>query len=195
MWLLKAMRLLCVSCSVVSHSATAWTVVCQAPLSTEFSRREFWGVVAIPFPRGSSLPRDQSQVSCTAGRFFAVAISSLHAFSPMVSISSIQILLYLQSPDAHLKNTLFHRYIPTLTRSEIFPQLLPLVLLYRGHDLSISTWDPSEIFFDCMKDYLLLLKQWVVAYSLFLLADTFENGNYFLANFTAAQVRLFYWIL
>ena len=25
----------------------------------------------------------------------------------------------------------------------------------------------------------------------FLLADTYENGNYFLANFIAAQVRLF----
>ena len=75
----------------------------------------------------------------------------------MVSIN--QILLYLQSPDAHLKNTLFHKYIPTLTWGEIFPQLLSLVLLYRGHDLWISTCDPNEIFSDCMKDYLLLLKQ------------------------------------
>ena len=74
----------------------------------------------------------------------------------MVSIN--QILLYLQSPDAHLKNTLFHKYIPTLTWGEIFPQLLSLVLLYRGHDLWISTCDPNEIFSDCMKDYLLLLK-------------------------------------
>ena len=26
--------------------------------------------VAFPFPRGSSQPRDRTQVSCTAGRFF-----------------------------------------------------------------------------------------------------------------------------
>ena len=28
------------------------------------------GVVAVPFSRGSSQPRDPTQVSCTAGRFF-----------------------------------------------------------------------------------------------------------------------------
>ena len=42
----------------------------QAPLSMEFSRQEF--LVAIPFSRGSSRPRDQTQVSHTAGRFFTV---------------------------------------------------------------------------------------------------------------------------
>ena len=30
--------------------------------------------VAIPFPRGSSWPRDQSQVSCIAGRFFSTEL-------------------------------------------------------------------------------------------------------------------------
>ena len=30
------------SCSVVSNSATPWTVVPQAPLSIEFSRQEYW---------------------------------------------------------------------------------------------------------------------------------------------------------
>ena len=28
--------------------------------------------VAIPFSKGSSRPRDQNQVSCTAGRFFII---------------------------------------------------------------------------------------------------------------------------
>ena len=28
--------------SVVSDSATPWTTVCQAPLSMEFSRQEYW---------------------------------------------------------------------------------------------------------------------------------------------------------
>ena len=48
---------------------TPWTVACQAPLSLEFSRQEYWS--GLPF-RGSSWPRDQSQVSCIAGRFFTV---------------------------------------------------------------------------------------------------------------------------
>ena len=37
--------------------------------STEFSRPEYWSG-AFPFSRGSSQPRDWTQVSCIAGRFF-----------------------------------------------------------------------------------------------------------------------------
>ena len=51
--------------------ATPWTVASQAPLSMEFSRQEWileW--IAIFFSRGSSRPRDQTQVSYIAGRFF-----------------------------------------------------------------------------------------------------------------------------
>ena len=32
----------CVSCSTVSVSVTPWAVTCQAPLSMEFSRQEYW---------------------------------------------------------------------------------------------------------------------------------------------------------
>ena len=42
----------------------------QAPLSTEFSRQEYWSGLSIPFSRGSFWPRDRTQVSCIAGRFF-----------------------------------------------------------------------------------------------------------------------------
>ena len=35
---------------------------CQAPLSIEFSRQEYWSG-SVPFSRGSSQPRDQTQVS------------------------------------------------------------------------------------------------------------------------------------
>ena len=34
--------------SVVSDSATPWTAACQAPLSIEFSRQEYWS--GLPFP-------------------------------------------------------------------------------------------------------------------------------------------------
>ena len=43
---------------------------CQAPLSIEYSRQEYQ--IAIPFSRGSSRPRDQTLVSCIAGRFFTI---------------------------------------------------------------------------------------------------------------------------
>ena len=34
--------------SVVSNSVTPWTVACQAPLSMEFSRQEYWSTLPCP---------------------------------------------------------------------------------------------------------------------------------------------------
>ena len=50
--------------------ATPWTLACQAPLSMVFSRARILEWVAISFSRGSSRPRNQTRVSCPAGRFF-----------------------------------------------------------------------------------------------------------------------------
>ena len=44
----------------------------QAPLSMEFSRQEYWSGLPFSFSRGSSWLRDQTQISCTAGRRFTV---------------------------------------------------------------------------------------------------------------------------
>ena len=38
----------------MSDSVTPWTVAHQAPLSTEFSRQEYWSV--LPFPSPGHLP-------------------------------------------------------------------------------------------------------------------------------------------
>ena len=42
------------SCSVMSDSATPWTVAHQAPLSMGFSRQEYWS--GVPFPSPGDLP-------------------------------------------------------------------------------------------------------------------------------------------
>ena len=55
---------LVLSHSVMSNSATPWTVALQAPLSMGFSRQEYWSRVAISYSRGSSPPRDQIHVLC-----------------------------------------------------------------------------------------------------------------------------------
>ena len=47
-----------------------WTVAHQAPLSMGFSWHEYWS--GFSFSRGFSQPRDWTQVSCIAGRFFTV---------------------------------------------------------------------------------------------------------------------------
>ena len=49
---------------------TPWTVAHQAPLSMEFSRQEYWSGLPLPFP--GDRPRDQTQISCIAGRVFTI---------------------------------------------------------------------------------------------------------------------------
>ena len=43
-----------VICSVLSDSATPWTVTSQAPLSMGFPRKEYWS--GLPFPSPGDLP-------------------------------------------------------------------------------------------------------------------------------------------
>ena len=55
--------------SLVSDSATPWTVAHPAPLSLEFYRQEYWS--GLPFlPSGDHPDSDRTQVSYIAGRFF-----------------------------------------------------------------------------------------------------------------------------
>ena len=60
------------SLSRVQLFATPWTVACQDPLSTGFSRQEYWRWVAISFSRRSPQPRDWTQVSHIVGRCFTI---------------------------------------------------------------------------------------------------------------------------
>ena len=68
--------LLCLVTSVVSDSVTLWTVACQAPLSVEFSRKEYWN--GLPFPPPGDLPepgiKPMSLMSpALAGRLFTTS--------------------------------------------------------------------------------------------------------------------------
>ena len=59
-----------VSRSVVSDSATLWTVAGQVPLSMGFPRQEYWS--GLPDPSPGDLPnRDQTQI-CYSGMLFTV---------------------------------------------------------------------------------------------------------------------------
>ena len=44
-------------CSAVSDCVTSWTVACQAPLSMEFSRQEYWRELLFPTPGDLPDPR------------------------------------------------------------------------------------------------------------------------------------------
>ena len=59
--------------SVVSWlCATPWAAARQAPLSVGSLQARILEWVAMPSSRGSSQPRDQTQVSCTAGGFLTI---------------------------------------------------------------------------------------------------------------------------
>ena len=73
---------------------TSWTVACQVLLSMEFSR-QFHSSTAVPFSRGSSQPRDQTGVSCIAGRFFPAELPGKPIY--MYQFSSVQWISVAQS--------------------------------------------------------------------------------------------------
>ena len=71
----------CVSVPVVFDSAIPWTVSCQAPLSMEFSRQEYWS--GLPFPSLGDFPNPGIKpvsLACPAlaGRFFTTESSGKH---------------------------------------------------------------------------------------------------------------------
>ena len=73
-------------CSVLSHVwlfAVPWTVACQALLSMEFSRQEYWSGFPFPFPGDLPDPgiKLASPVSVElAGVFFIIVPTNLLAF-------------------------------------------------------------------------------------------------------------------
>ena len=73
----------CWSLGRVQLLATPWTVAHQAPLSMGLPQARILEWVAIPFSRGSSWPRDGTQVSCIAGRYLLYHLS--HQGSPQLS--------------------------------------------------------------------------------------------------------------
>ena len=64
--------LLCLPLSYVWLFAASWTVASQAPLFMGIFQARVLEWVAMSFSRGSSQPRDRTQVSCIAGGFFTV---------------------------------------------------------------------------------------------------------------------------
>ena len=63
--------------SVLSNSATPWTVACPGSSVHGILQARILEWVATPFPRGSSWPRDQTWASGIAGRFFTIWVSTV----------------------------------------------------------------------------------------------------------------------
>ena len=57
LWIVSVMTHVCVCAQLLKHVQlfeTPWTIACQAPLSMEFSRQEYWS--GLPFPSPGDLP-------------------------------------------------------------------------------------------------------------------------------------------
>ena len=83
---------------------TSWTATHQAPLSMGFSWQKYrrkW--VAISFSRGSSQPRDQTQVSRFAGRFFTI-----WATRGALSVFNLKLFLFI---NLTLNSVLYVHYL------------------------------------------------------------------------------------
>ena len=85
-WLQKKCQ--CVSYSVVSDSATPWAVACQASLSMEFSRQEYWSGWPFPFP--GDLPNPGIKPKSPVQQ--AVSLPLKHLESPQININILKFL-------------------------------------------------------------------------------------------------------
>ena len=88
------------SLSRVQLSATSWTAACQAPLSMEFSRQEYWS--GLPFPSPGDLPNPEikSESPALAGRFFSTEPPGKPPSSIDI-ISNTALICIFPSPRAH----------------------------------------------------------------------------------------------
>ena len=111
-----------ITCMVVSVAklcltfATPWTVVCQPPLSMGFSRQVILELVAISFSGGSSLHRDQTQVSwlqTVSGHQGGVMVKNLPASPGDAGASGSSDTLLL----SHWGNLSIH-FVPFIPRSK-----------------------------------------------------------------------------
>ena len=79
-----------------------WTIAHQAPLFIGCPRQEYWSgcskiLEKVPFSRGSSPTRDQTQVSCLAGRFFSLSYQGSPPDKLITAEISIQTPFFLDS--------------------------------------------------------------------------------------------------
>ena len=81
----------CISHSVTSNSVTTWTVACQALLSMEFSRQEYWR--GLPFSSPGVLPNPGIKLGLLHCR--KILYSQIYTHTHTHTHTHTQIYLYL----------------------------------------------------------------------------------------------------
>ena len=131
--------LCCMFCSVASvmtDSATQGTVAHQAPLSMEFSRKEYWSGLPCASSRGCSQATDPTHVSCVsciAGGFFtSEPLGNFIAHIQSLTMSTKRMLFLL----SHVAIAVLSSMTETMTVA-FYPSLCSLTFPAPIHPLSI----------------------------------------------------------
>ena len=66
---------MCICTQLCPTLCTPWTVACQAHLSMEFSRQEYWSGLPFPTPEDLPKPRIEPTSPALAGGFFTTVPS------------------------------------------------------------------------------------------------------------------------
>ena len=134
--------------------ATPWTVAHQIPLPMGFPKQEYWTGLPVSFSRGSSWPRDQTDISCIEGVFFTTeplgSPSTIEVFSEEIACIEIQrwqelryYPVLIPSSDfffsASLNTGLFSFWFLVSYMENLLPS--PLVLLFVSKYTSSPLWN------------------------------------------------------
>ena len=107
--------------------ATLWTVACQAPLSTGFSRQESWSGFPCPPPGNRPNPGIKPTSLTSADRFFTAgatwkACYSMDQFSSVAqTVSSVaqSCLTLCDLMDCSMPGLLVHHQLPKFTQTHV----------------------------------------------------------------------------
>ena len=109
----------CVSLSRVQFFITSWTVAHQAPLSTEFSRQEYWSELPLPSP--GDLPKPEIEPGSPALQADSLLSEPIYMSSSSVQFSSVaQSCLTVCDPmDCSTPGFPAHHQLPELAQTHV----------------------------------------------------------------------------
>ena len=141
--------------SHVQLFATPWTVAHQAPVSMGFFQARILKWVAISFSRGSSWPRDQTQVSWIAGSHFTLwatrealrnALGSSVSRSSKIVYQEVARPMLLQRSFFKKPPAAFWQFLSDLTNAKtkrkIISLVKPLLVCVWWNGVG---WQPGEV--------------------------------------------------
>ena len=128
------------SLSHVQLFATSWAVAYQVPLSTEFSRQEYWSGLPFPSPGNHPDPGIEPRSPVLVGRFFTTSSTPIKKKKPILSVFIIQRTRRLSTclQGIFVMQTLFQRNTTSLCACVnlkwhiYFPTTCPLGLHLKG---------------------------------------------------------------